>query len=46
MFAVAFVMSGLTSAFAHLNDNLTALATGGLALAFILSVFLEGQRAK
>ena len=46
MFAVAFVMSGLSSSYGHLHQNNMALMTGGLALALIVSMIMETYREK
>lgn len=46
MFALAFVLSGLCSAYANLHHNTMALATGALALALIVTMFTEAQRGK
>lgn len=46
MFAVAFVMTGLCSTYAHTANNTLALMTGGLALVLIIAMFSEAQKTK
>lgn len=46
MFAVAFVMTGLCTSFAHMAQNRLALMTGGFALVLIITMFTEAQKTK
>lgn len=44
VFAVAFLMAGLCSAFAHLADNNLALMSGGFSVVLIATVIAEARQ--
>ena len=46
VFSAAFVMTALSTTFAHMAENALALMTGLMALVLIVKMFLEAQKAR